>query len=747
MERLQLQQQQQNQQQPGENTLFEEENDDDVGDNEDGPDDLPGSGESWDDRAGVESSKNQSAPRSSSSRSSQSHIGSVVQAHRTPASGSASAPPPTPVAPIPTMVPSLSLFRLPSGNSLTPSTGSRLTAGSESAPQTTNATPISEHPPHLSLASAAAMTFTLPDVSVPPDAAVRASNELPGMDDFMEWMDSVDTNELNHMLLPHPNILTPPAEDPIQLETLFHKFWPLLHLPTFSMDMATPALTHALGHIKDWVQQKAVSDAIVWDVNSNIKLLPNFMQSISGDINLSSSSRTMSIGTLQFVQALGLIAACAITGNSPPAIFEWATLCSDMCTAYLRHMGVYQGTRKIEQPFHIADERWIMEEQFNRLAATFLRFDAYLGLILDRAPTLRWPEMRFIFPASEAIWRAVTPEDRRVLLWHEPAGRYSTSVRTIIRDGLMQAGLIDLPRPKLLLMEDYNLALCAFLSDVWDVTQEARHHDHRSYKSPSKDAAEGTATWKAYLLDLRGHMEMNYNLEESFFKPDCNLPSSPPQSAFPLASPPPIGNNTESVLAISTAAINLTIYHLLQLMMLADIPVLETSKCCEDCQDLGLSMRMRQWASGPDGRRAVVHAAQLRRIHGRATCTVGYTTCLTAAQRRISNPLQAAGLFYSAIVLCSFAHRADCAHDAGGLGPQHQGEIVELVHPEVGGHVCENLEGWIRDGPGPGAGASLLGVPLCRCSVPSLAAWYRDQLGSGSLFTQRLLKFETTLQR
>ncbi|ROW10128.1 hypothetical protein VMCG_02094 [Cytospora schulzeri] len=214
---------------------------------------------------------------------------------------------------------------------------------------------------------------------------------------------------------------------------------------------------------------------------------------------------------------------------------------------------------------------------------------------------------------------------------------------------------------------------------------EARHHDHRSYKSSSKDAAEGTTTWRAYLLDLRRHMEMNYNLEESFFTPHPTLPPT---------TPSPIDNSTDAVLAISTAAINLTIYHLLQLTMLADIPALETSKCCEDCQDLGLATRMRQWASGPDGRRAVVHAAQLRRIHGRMICTVGYRTCPTAAQRRISNPLKGVGLFYGAVVLCSFAHRAACAHDVGA-GPQ-PAVVVELVQLEVGGQRLLKFEATLQ---------------------------------------------------
>jgi hypothetical protein len=89
----------------------------------------------------------------------------------------------------------------------------------------------------------------------------------------------------------------------------------MLHFPTLSIDMATPALVQALGQVKDWVNQKSISDSIVWDINSNSTLLQTFMQTMSGDIFMSPTNRTMSITSFQTVQALGLIAACAITGN------------------------------------------------------------------------------------------------------------------------------------------------------------------------------------------------------------------------------------------------------------------------------------------------------------------------------------------------------------------------------------------------------------------------------------------------
>ncbi|KAH8657725.1 hypothetical protein BX600DRAFT_514279 [Xylariales sp. PMI_506] len=730
MGRLQQQQQQQQQQSGAVEFLYED---------DEGEDGYTDSGEDWDDEGDDDGNptqnriQNQIQGRGSTSASD-------LQESRTGRSERT-----------PMTTPSIGLSRFPSGSGtpLVPSSGVPQSVMSGSASRSTTTTPRSGSEATKTVFSAAAMSLI--DLTSVPNPTASPPTDLPAIDDFMLWMDSVNSNTLGNMLLPHSVSLptSPVAEDAVQLESLFHKLWPLLHLPTFSIDMATPTLVGALGQLKHWLQQKLVSNSAVWDISSNNKLLQSFMESMTSDISLSSSSRIMSISSFQTVQALGLIASCAITGNNPPAVFEWAIWCADICTAYLRQMGVFQGTRKIEQPFHIADERWIMEEQFNRLAATFLRIDAYLGLILNRAPILRWPEMRFTFPASETIWRAATPEDRRVLLWHEPAGRYSTSFRTIIRDGLMQAGLLALPRPKQLLMEDYNLALCAFFSDVWEVTQEARHHDHRSYKSLSKNAAEGITTWKTYLLDLRSHMEMNCQLETTFFGNDQNLATISPSPSTAFL---PMAGNLDAVLTISASAINLNIYHLLHLMMFANIPVLETAKCCEECQDLGLPMRVQMWASGPDGRRAVVHAAQLRRVYEREIASGmagGYTTCLSEAQQRISNPLRSVALFSSAVVLCSYADRAPCFHHQQQQQQQQQQEnqqTMELVQPEIGGHVSDALERWIADNNAPG-GLFMLSIPMCRCSVPLLVSWYREQLGPNSQFSQRLTKFETTLQR
>ncbi|GAB7357566.1 hypothetical protein MBLNU459_g0077t2 [Dothideomycetes sp. NU459] len=391
------------------------------------------------------------------------------------------------------------------------------------------------------------------DTTNSPGQVGSSMSDGPGMDDLMIWMSNNNRTALNAPVLqPAVPLASPIVEDVVKLENLHHMLWPLLHLPTFNSDITVPSLVQVMTKVQEWVQQNTVPYPTMFDIEASKQILQNFLQRRTEEINLLSGARTISLSSFQTVQALGLLASCAVSGDDPVAI-EWAVWCSDTCISYLRQMGVFQGMREIEPSPRTADERWIMEEQFKRLAATFVRIDAFIGLIFDRAPTLRWPEMKITFPASDTIWRADTPEERRTLLWHEPAGRSTTPIRTVLRDGLMNARVSGLPQLKHLLLADYHLALCAFTSDVWEQTQEARHHEHDTLDPDSKDLGEGVVAWSAYLLDMRVHMELNHNLEANFFALGSNTASFLPPFHHPA-------NSTEAAFTISICGTNLTLY-------------------------------------------------------------------------------------------------------------------------------------------------------------------------------------------
>ncbi|GAB7357565.1 hypothetical protein MBLNU459_g0077t1 [Dothideomycetes sp. NU459] len=338
------------------------------------------------------------------------------------------------------------------------------------------------------------------DTTNSPGQVGSSMSDGPGMDDLMIWMSNNNRTALNAPVLqPAVPLASPIVEDVVKLENLHHMLWPLLHLPTFNSDITVPSLVQVMTKVQEWVQQNTVPYPTMFDIEASKQILQNFLQRRTEEINLLSGARTISLSSFQTVQALGLLASCAVSGDDPVAI-EWAVWCSDTCISYLRQMGVFQGMREIEPSPRTADERWIMEEQFKRLAATFVRIDAFIGLIFDRAPTLRWPEMKITFPASDTIWRADTPEERH-----------------------------------------------------------------------SKDLGEGVVAWSAYLLDMRVHMELNHNLEANFFALGSNTASFLPPFHHPA-------NSTEAAFTISICGTNLTLYHLLQLSMFANLPVLETDE-------------------------------------------------------------------------------------------------------------------------------------------------------------------------
>lgn len=82
--------------------------------------------------------------------------------------------------------------------------------------------------------------------------------------------------------------------------------------------MAAPALVQALAHIRVWVQQQSISRVVVWDPGNISKIFELFTQSLTADApgasSMPSMEPTISLSSLQALQALGLVSACAITG-------------------------------------------------------------------------------------------------------------------------------------------------------------------------------------------------------------------------------------------------------------------------------------------------------------------------------------------------------------------------------------------------------------------------------------------------
>lgn len=325
---------------------------------------------------------------------------------------------------------------------------------------------------------------------------------------------------------------------------------------------------------------------------------------------------------------------------------------------------------------------------------------------------MRYQEIGLPLPVSDGLWRAETRADRTNLVWYEPAGRTKSTFSTMVHDGLESGGFMTgyLRMPHLTL-EDNHFSLCAFLSEIWCVSKEAHEEHHRNYRSPELNrTADRVKLWKGYLQDWRVHIEKTKKLEDAFFSvciSDC--------SHF--------------------LGLNLTLYHLLCLKLYSNMRLLEHSKCCLSCPEANIERVISIWVRSADGRQAVYHAAQLKRIYERERNMYGLNN------QRLCNALGPAGLLNSAIVLCTYSAKA-----SGVNTPESHtvmttpADAIELGQSNLVG--TPEFENWISHG-GP---ATVDGISLYSFSVPRFSSWYRDQLETCPVYSSRLITFLLTLK-
>lgn len=147
----------------------------------------------------------------------------------------------------------------------------------------------------------------------------------------------------------------------------------------------------------------------------------------------------------------------------------------------------------------------------------------------------------------------------------------------------------------------------------------------------------------------------------------------------------------------------------------SNVPVQAASR------DLDLSCWMR--SSSP--RIAVWHAGQIARIVQQESKN-GHA---------LLNPLIVPSLMKSAVVVCAYAVRTRaCPFCTGNPEP------VDLVDAFSQDETCERLTGWISTGHGlcNWGGNIFKQMPICRCGIPIISAWYRNMF-------RRIMKADSDL--
>ncbi|CAG8910259.1 unnamed protein product [Penicillium egyptiacum] len=547
-----------------------------------------------------------------------------------------------------------------------------------------------------------------PDImSLPFDALVRQSSETRDrfgtdqssseihMSDIPTFTPSLSFSTTSILRMAGPEISTPASSSvwlqlheaitsqvqfvTAQIKSIefehFHQAWPFLHVATFSPEKQTNLLTSALANVCMWMQNANRHHLIPYAINQDLTraLMPKI---------------------------------------APASTLNWAAQWTDIGIFTLRRLGVLDDRWQPEEHLQSADDRWVQTEEMKRLAYVILRIDTYLCIILDRPPTMRYQEFGPPLPVSEGLWRAETRADRTNFHWYEPAGRTKSAFSTMVRDGLESSGFMTgyLRMPHLSL-EDNHFSLCAFLSELWGVSKEAHAEHHRNYRSPELNrTADRVKLWKGYLQDWRVHIEKTDKLEETFFG-ECLSDYS------------------------HFLGLDLTLYHLLCLKLHANLRLLEHKKCCSGCQEATIENVISLWARSPDGRQAVYHAAQLKRIYERES------NLYKLNDQRLCNVLGPAGLLASATVLCTYSAKAPGVNTPeGDIVMRAPADAIELGQSNLVG--SPEFKNWISQG-GP---ATVDGVSLHPFSVPRFSSWYRDRLESCPVYSSRLVSFLLTLK-
>ena len=336
----------------------------------------------------------------------------------------------------------------------------------------------------------------------------------------------------------------------------------------------------------------------------------------------------------------------------------------------------------------------LMHACLSRLAFSVLRADAYLSILVDHPPSVRYQEICIPLPKSPHLWTAASEDERRSLQWHEPAGREKALLCFVMRDAP------DFKRrrhfPYHLTEADYHICLCSLQVGTWEAACEAHscESDDLVTNSTSRDPIQ---LWRTRLDLWRVDTKSETLIGQNHF-------SASTSGADHIFSP-----------------LSLVLWHISALTLHAPLKLLQgqgysfkyrpgTAISAQKSR-----VRLRAWIASPNARTAVWNAAQISRVVARES------TSPTPATRLLLNPLAMPGVLKSAIATCAYAYNTRaCAVCTGGPAI----DLVDLFSAE---DEDVKLVKWTKWGEGlaiwgPG------GIPVCECKVMALATWFRGAL-------------------
>ncbi|KAI0193538.1 hypothetical protein EV127DRAFT_423514 [Xylaria flabelliformis] len=354
------------------------------------------------------------------------------------------------------------------------------------------------------------------------------------------------------------------------------------------------------------------------------------------------------------------------------------------------------------------------EEAHHRLAFAMLRLDAYLSVLIDFPPLIRYQELSM--PLSQSTcWVTVASEDeRRKLLNSEPAMRKKTSFSFRVHDlfGVSRQNALASSWTKM----DYHFILCAIQSGAWEAC-------HQALRTVPDDIQSRTHChdlrnmWREYLKTWMSGLESDCELRREYFtKPRGD--DMTPQT--------------------------LLLWHITSLKIQAPPDLWALQERYYKLRPAGTSPdqkshphpSIRPWQVSKVARVAVWHSAQIARI---VSTELGLEN---STIRLRLNPLLIPALLMASLVTLGYTYYARVCPRCTGGG------VIDLVNIFEAPKECEKLVPWLEEGVGlTNWGITVFtGLPVCQCSVIRMSKWFRELLARDEQADAALVLFLNELK-
>ncbi|CAD6440181.1 5d4570cb-dbd0-461d-acbb-031dbfa80488 [Sclerotinia trifoliorum] len=481
-------------------------------------------------------------------------------------------------------------------------------------------------------------------------------------------------------------------EDPAHVKQLLdvyftkiHSFWPILHAPTFNSQNASPILLGSMIMLADWLCGNTNHEKLSFVVFEAI-LAARLESSLPFDKDIDQLS-------LQNLQGLLLCVVYTISLLNTKGVSSRAVHLNSTLTSTCRHAGIFNGQNTYYELGDCPFDLWLVQEQLHRLAFSSLRVDAYLSVLMDYPPSVRYQEISIPLPKSTKLWTAATDEERRILQWNEPAGREKALFCFLMRD-IIDASDLDSSSHHLT-DNDYHLGLCSLQIGTWETAREAFCCCDSDELITDSKRSDPVRRWSAHLDRWRTNIE-----EYTQSQPKAIATEVTEDCVFPQ--------------------LNLILWHISALTVHAPLKLLQRQGCCFKCRPGAGSTiqrtraRLSSWMSSPHPRTAIWNAAQICRL------AEDNFSRLSSNASPLLNPLAIPGILKSAIAVCSYAYHITACPKCTGIS----GDLIDLFAAR---NEDSNLKIWKEQGIGMAIWGTEA-ISVCHCTFNTLEMWFRNRL-------------------